>query len=181
MNKFLATSAMLLSVGVLAACSESEPKTLTTTSSNTVSTSSDTVVNPDGTKTTTYHTSRSYMPATTGATFNQYAFSRWDLDHDGIVSPAEWETSTINWYGPTTTTRTSTPPVYQTYTYWDKNGDGRVDSTEFSTAATSTNLYNTWETNSRVLPKSPNEGQFVVYDVNGDGKITPSEWQMMRR
>ena len=51
--------------------------------------------------------------------FYNYAYTAWDANHDGFLSPDEWKLATVRWYGPASA-------QYKTYTYWDKNGDGHI-------------------------------------------------------
>src|SRR5690606_942340 len=104
--------------------------------------------------------------------FYTYAYSIWDTDRDGFLSDEEWKTNTVRWYGPTTTT-------YKSYTYWDKNGDGMIDATEFDTTATDTKLYSVWDTNadSRIENNEYAAASFRIYDLNADGVLSMDEWK----
>jgi|GEM_PF-1833132 len=104
--------------------------------------------------------------------FYTYAYRVWDTDRDGYLSDEEWKLSTARWYGPTSNT-------YQTYTYWDKNGDGKIDATEFDTGAASTKLYTVWDTNadSQINNDEYAAASFRVYDTNNDGVLSMDEWR----
>lgn len=104
--------------------------------------------------------------------FYTYAWRIWDTDRDGYLSDEEWKLSTARWYGPANT-------QYKTYTYWDKNADGRIDSTEFDTTISSTNLYAMWDKNadSRIENDEYAAASFRVYDLNADGVLSMDEWE----
>jgi len=103
--------------------------------------------------------------------FYTYAYSAWDANRDGFLSPDEWNVNTVRWYGPANTT-------YKTYTYWDKNGDGRIDATEFDTTAATTNLYKMWDTSGTGINNDIYAAQsFRLYDTNGDGVLSMDEWR----
>ncbi|HEY8963296.1 MAG TPA: EF-hand domain-containing protein [Alphaproteobacteria bacterium] len=103
--------------------------------------------------------------------FYTYAYGIWDTDHDGFLSDEEWKLNTVRWYGPANTT-------YQTYTYWDKNGDGRIDATEFDTTATATKLYQTWDVKGTgITNDSFAASSFRLYDTNADGVLSMDEWR----
>lgn len=104
--------------------------------------------------------------------FYTYAYKAWDMNHDGFLSPDEWQMQTPRWYGPKNVS-------YQTYTYWDKNGDGRVDSTEFDTVGAATNLYSVWDVNAdnRIENDEYAAASFRLYDLNNDGVLSMDEWK----
>jgi Ca2+-binding EF-hand superfamily protein len=80
--------------------------------------------------------------------------------------------STARWY-PTA------PTEYKTYTYWDKNADGRIDSTEFDTTVQATNLYTTWAggPNKTITNDVYASQSFRLRDLNNDGVISMDEWK----
>lgn len=104
--------------------------------------------------------------------FYTYAYRIWDTDRDGFLSDEEWKLSTARWYGPADTT-------YRTYTYWDKNGDGKIDATEFDTTVASTKLYSIWDVNAdnQITNDEYAAASFRVYDLNNDGMLSMDEWK----
>lgn len=102
--------------------------------------------------------------------FVKYAYSRWDKNGDGYVTPDEWNESVVTWYGPGVTT-------YKDYASWDRNHNGKLDANEFNRVMNETNLYETWNVTSVTAPAvTTTDSTFATYDLNGDGSITPSEW-----
>lgn len=156
------------------------PNSLPVATSAPVTPTSSTVVtkNMDGSTTTTTTTAYyvDYDKNKNGILdsneFYTYAYRIWDTDRDGFLSDEEWKLSTARWYGPSSST-------YQTYTYWDKNGDGKVDATEFDTGAASTKLYTVWDTNadSQINNDEYAAASFRVYDLNNDGVLSMDEWK----
>ncbi len=110
--------------------------------------------------------------------FSTYVYSRWDKNGDGFISKDEWDYNVSQWYGPKVTT-------YRNYTDWDLNHNGQIDPSEFDAALKSTGLYKTWSvtttsTSTDTTRLSP-DAAFAAHDLNGDGKIVPSEWNQTYR
>ena len=106
--------------------------------------------------------------------FVTYAYSRWDKNADGSISPDEWDSNVVTWYGPNVTT-------YKTYADWDLNHNGKLDETEFNRVMGDTGLYKTWNVTTTTTPAVvTTDSSFASYDLNGDGKITPSEWEQVK-
>lgn len=102
--------------------------------------------------------------------FVTYAYSRWDKNGDGYVTPDEWDSNVTTWYGPNVTT-------YKTYADWDRNHNGKLDEQEFNRVMNETDLYKTWNVQTTTIPTATTvDATFATYDLNGDGSITPSEW-----
>lgn len=107
--------------------------------------------------------------------FNTYAYSRWDKNGDGYVTPDEWDTNVTTWYGPGVTT-------YKTYASWDRNHNGKLDEQEFNRVMNETDLYKTWNVETVTTPAgTTTDSTFATYDLNGDGSITPSEWSQVHK
>jgi EF hand len=135
--------------------------------------------NPDGSTTTT--TTRYYHNTDIDVNnngildsqeFPVYVYQRWDRDHDGFLSDEEWKLSGVRWYG-------ASNDSYKTVTTWDKNGDGRIDPSEFNVAVSTTKLYDTWDKNANGIVDSEeySSASFRIYDTNSDGMISPDEWR----
>jgi Ca2+-binding EF-hand superfamily protein len=156
----------------------SAPIVATTAPATTPATQTTVVKNADGSTTTTTTTSyyydydKNHNGILDSAEFYNYAYTAWDANHDGYLSPDEWKLATVRWYA-------NTPTEYKTYTYWDKNGDGRIDPTEFDTTVSSTNLYTTWATgpNTTIDNNAYAAQSFRIRDLNGDGVISMDEWR----
>ena len=71
----------------------------------------------------------------------------------------------------------------QTFSYWDKNGNGRLDPDEVSALIDQTGLYKDWDANHDGLVDSREyaAGLFRLYDANGDGVIDRGEWMAARQ
>lgn len=141
--------------------------------------------NPDGTTTTTTTTTRYYHDTGTDINnngildsneFGTFVRRSWDMNGDGFIDDSEWNAGTTRWY-PTGYNE------YKTYTVWDKDRDGRLDSTEFDTVVTTTKLYETWDVNNdKILEDDEYAAKtFSVYDENADGSLNLKEWQASRR
>lgn len=135
-------------------------------------------VNPDGSTTTTT-TTRYYYDSDANnngiidsTEFPSYVYARFDRNHDGFISSDEWDTGRIYWYGPKTTTVTN-------YTLWDKNGDGRLDPSEFDVVVNDTKLYSSWDTNADNTLEANEyiDATFKQHDLDGNGSITREEWK----
>lgn len=112
---------------------------------------------------------------TTPQQFSSYAYSRWDKNADGFITPDEWDYNVVRWYGPNVTT-------YKTYSDWDLNRNGQLDAGEFGTVVTKTGLYDTWNVTTTTVPATTTpDASFATYDLNGDGNITPSEWTQIHK
>lgn len=135
--------------------------------------------NGDGSTTTTTTSTRYYYANDVNDNgildsqeFPKYVYHRWDADSDGFLSDEEWNVSTVRWYGPSNT-------YYKTYTTWDKNGDGRLDPSEFDVVVTETKLYNSWDVNADSTIESDEyaAATFRLYDLNNDGQLNMQEWK----
>ena len=105
--------------------------------------------------------------------FVKYAYSRWDANGDGYVTPDEWDANVTTWYGPGVT-------VYKDYATWDRNHNGKLDANEFNRVMNDTDLYKTWNVETVTTgPAVTTDSSFAAYDLNGDGSITPSEWSQV--
>lgn len=170
MKTVLLTTAAALTVLMTASIANATSSVVPATSSTSVQANSD---GSTTTTTTTYYVD--YDKNNNGILdsneFYTYAYRIWDTDRDGFLSDEEWKLNTVRWYGPATTT-------YQNYTYWDKNGDGRIDASEFDTTATATKLYQTWDTAGSGINNDIYATQsFRIYDTNGDGVLSIDEWR----
>ena len=107
--------------------------------------------------------------------FVKYAYSRWDKNGDGYITPDEWDSSVTTWYGPSVTT-------YKDYASWDRNHNGKLDQNEFNRVMNETDLYKTWNVTTVTTPANvTTDSSFASYDLNGDGSITPSEWEQVHK
>ena len=105
--------------------------------------------------------------------FPKYVYHRWDVNGDGFVSSDEWNRGVARWYPAERSTE------YKTYTFWDKDADGRLDPNEFDSVVTTTKLYNTWDMNADNIIQSDEyaTSSFQLYDTDDDGIISLAEWQ----
>jgi len=149
------------------------------TSQQTVSTTP----NADGSVTTTtttyyYDPGAYFNTRLTPDAFYKFAYARWDLNHDNFISQDEWNVATGRWYVTPSGVAVTSAPSYQTYSYWDKNGNGMIDAGEFDAAVASTQLYKIWDVNAdNVIANDEYAGAtFRIYDINNDGIISRDEW-----
>lgn len=109
--------------------------------------------------------------------FTTYIYTRADLDRDGFLNDEEWKMNTSQIYRPYKDTN------YKTYTYWDQDKNGKLDSNEMKTLVEKTELYSKWDTNRdrKVSTEEFSKGTFDAYDDNNDGSINLSEWKAVLR
>lgn len=69
--------------------------------------------------------------------YQAYAFGKADWDNDGYLEETEWASYTEVYYDPWEVD-------YDSYTYYDTDGDGFIDRTEFNEVPTAT-LFDTWD------------------------------------
>ena len=69
--------------------------------------------------------------------YQAYAFGRADWDDDGYLEDTEWAKYTEVYYD-------TWDLDYDSYTYYDTDGDGYIDRSEFNEVPT-TDLYNAWD------------------------------------
>ena len=100
-----------------------------------------------------------------------YVYSWSDMDDDGYLQQSEYEDRTMTWY-----------EYYdmepREYVYWDKNSDGRLDSSEVDTLVAENQFYADWDTNNdgQISTSEFAMGTFMAYDDNSNGSISQSEW-----
>lgn len=74
-----------------------------------------------------------------GGEYRSYAFGMADWDNDGYLEDTEWASYTETFYD-------TWDLDYDSYTYYDTNGDGYIDQTEFNEFATADGgLYDAWD------------------------------------
>lgn len=109
--------------------------------------------------------------------FTTYLYTRSDIDRDGYMGDEEWEVTTSQWYRPYKDVN------YNTYTYWDQDKDGRLDTNEVATLVRKTDLYSKWDANldGKVDNDEFERGTFIAYDNNNDGALNLNEWKSVLR
>jgi hypothetical protein len=105
--------------------------------------------------------------------FTTYVYKRWDRDMDGFLSDEEWQLSSVDWYRPYSDVE------YKNYTYWDKDGDKRLDTNEFDTLMSETALYSRWDMNGDGILQQDEyaSATFAMYDDDKNGQIDLVEWK----
>jgi Ca2+-binding EF-hand superfamily protein len=105
--------------------------------------------------------------------FTTYVYTRADSDRDGFLNDEEWKMNTSQLYRPYKGTDTNT------YTYWDQDKNGKLDSNEVKTLVEKTDLYSKWDENKdgKVDTNEFAKGTFNAYDDNADGSISMTEWK----
>lgn len=81
--------------------------------------------------------------------YQNYAFDKADWDNDGYLENTEWASYTETFYDPY-------EMDYEEMTYYDTNGDGFIDRSEFNETA-SGDLYEAW-------------------DYDNDDRVNSSDW-----
>ncbi len=109
--------------------------------------------------------------------FTTYIYTRADTDRDGFLNDEEWKMNTSQLYRPYKGTETNT------YTYWDQDKNGKLDSNEMKTLVEKTDLYSKWDVNrdGKVSTDEFSQGTFNAYDDNGDGSLSLTEWKSVLR
>lgn len=104
---------------------------------------------------------------------DEVAFDTWDVDGDGNITESEFEQA---W----------TETDY--YSTWDTNGDGNIDSEEwtiglqrvgYSPADEVNGYFNDWDDDANRLLDEQEfmDAWFENWDTNGDGQVTPAEYE----
>ncbi len=109
--------------------------------------------------------------------FTTYVYTRADTDRDGFLNDEEWKMNTSQLYRPYKGTDTNT------YTYWDQDKNGKLDSNEMKTLVEKTDLYSKWDENrdGKVDTNEFAKGTFNAYDDNSDGVLSMTEWKSVLR
>lgn len=84
-----------------------------------------------------------------------YAFGRADWDNDGYLEETEWAKYTETYYDPYEL-------EYESYTYYDTDGDGFIDRSEFNEVPT-TDLYDAWDYDEDELIDADDWDEVTVY------------------
>ncbi len=105
--------------------------------------------------------------------FTTYIYTRSDLNNDGYLGDDEWKITTNQLYRPFKDTDVNT------YTYWDQDKNGHLDSNEVKTLVEKTGLYSKWDANhdTKVDTEEFARGTFAAYDDNNDGVLSLVEWK----
>lgn len=110
--------------------------------------------------------------------FTTYVTKRVDLDGDGYLESSEYTTDSMVYFYNHMSDTQKTESNVTNYTYWDKDKDNRLDSSEVETLVANTGFYKTWDKNKdgKIDSAEFAAGTFASYDDNNDGKITINEW-----
>jgi Ca2+-binding EF-hand superfamily protein len=95
------------------------------------------------------------------------AFELWDADANGTISEDEWETGVDVWYPDD-----AEPVVFDDL---DNDGDSELDADEFSERVDLSPVGETWTAESLDAEAFEN-AYFELYDKDGDGKVSETEW-----
>lgn len=104
--------------------------------------------------------------------FTTYIYTRSDTNGDGYLGDEEWKMTTSQLYRPYKDIN------YNTYTYWDRDKDNRLDHNEMKTLIQKTDLYSKWDTDTdgKISNAEFEKGTFDAYDDNRDGLLSRTEW-----
>lgn len=100
--------------------------------------------------------------------FLQGVFYSLDTDHNGYLSPAEW--NILKEYNTN---------KFIAFKEVDENGDGRIDQTEYNDPVRTLTIYQDWDSNqdSYINQDEFIGGMFDVWDVNHDNRLSASEYK----
>lgn len=95
------------------------------------------------------------------------AFELWDIDANGTISEGEWQTGVDLWYPD------GAEPVV--FSDLDNDGDSEVDTDELSERVDLSPLGESWTAES-LDAETFEKAYFDLYDRDGDGRVTETEW-----
>lgn len=109
--------------------------------------------------------------------FTTYVTTSVDANGDGYLESTEYTSDSMTYFVDMSTTK-NTDIEATKYTYWDKDKDNRLDSSEVETLVANHGIYKAWDTNldQKIDTQEFAMGTFKAYDDNGDGTITMNEW-----
>jgi hypothetical protein len=110
--------------------------------------------------------------------FNTYITRSVDTDGDGFLESTEYEESSMTYFYDAMKVAADDNLTVQKYTYWDKDKDNKLDSSEIETLVANRGLYKKWDTNldGKIDMQEFAMGTFQAYDDDGNGEISMSEW-----
>lgn len=101
-----------------------------------------------------------------------------DTNNDGFIESSEFEDGSMKYFYNMMEGDDVAQAQAQTYTFWDKDGDKRLDATEIQSMVSNTGVYKKWDTNQdgTINNAEFSRGTFSAYDKNKDGMISMEEW-----
>ncbi|HET9948622.1 MAG TPA: hypothetical protein VFQ22_06855 [Longimicrobiales bacterium] len=105
--------------------------------------------------------------------FQERIVEVWDVDSDGNVSQAEWQSGAQRLFG---------DGEVGTFQQWDTNGDGSLSADEVRAAAEERGLWERLDADGNATIDRNEVGDFFfqVFDMNGDSELDATEWESGR-
>lgn len=112
-----------------------------------------------------------------------YMYRLTDENNDGVITDDEFQTSyAMTYYADQNNMDSAdveTTDTKMTMSYWDKDKDDTLDTSEMETLVSDAGIYKQWDydADGRVSVDELARGTFRAYDDNNDGMISKSEWK----
>ena len=110
--------------------------------------------------------------------FSTYVTRSVDTDGDGYLESTEYESSSMTYFKDMMKKKDAESGEVQNYTYWDKDNDKKLDSSEIETLVANRGIYKKWDSNldGKIDSQEFAAGTFKAYDDDGNGAISVKEW-----
>lgn len=104
--------------------------------------------------------------------FDEGVYSAMDVNKNKTIERTEYDRFASAWYG----------EAAGKFEDWDKNKDDVITTEEYNAKKEELNLFKNWDTNSdnKIDRKEYSFGMFKYYDKDGNGTISPEEFDEMQ-
>lgn len=100
-----------------------------------------------------------------------------DTNNDGFIDAEEYESGSMTYFSNMMSAdNTTTEP--RSYSYWDKDKNNRLDSSELETLVENKGFYKQWDVNKdgKIDNAEFSQATFKAYDDDSNGMISMQEW-----
>lgn len=110
--------------------------------------------------------------------FTTYVTRTLDSNNDGYIVTDEYDGDSMTYFYTNVDTQPNSDMEVKSYSYWDKDQDDRLDSSEIESLVANMGIYKKWDTdmNGTIDKVEFATGTFMVYDDNNDKSISAEEW-----